>query len=341
MKENKCRIVSDMIRRDIENGIYQAGDKIPSEHQLASRTGCSRTTVRRAVVALEREGLVQRRQGSGTYINAGKERSDSIQKVGVLVSSTQGTCGQAFLQGVESVLARRGLEMICEQSNRSRTVEAKILRHFLDQGVDGILVEAVSAMLPGTNLALYDALQTRGIPVVFINCCYQEIRKSVCVAMDDRACGYRLGQALLHAGQREIIALLRWDEPQGLRCFAGIHEAFEEAGVPLPEERVVWYAGKDDAQWQWKQRNDLPANCTACVCYDRKIAMMVRHQGDHRLCCISLAQNEDDEMPSDGVHLVTRPSFKQGEMAAQKLLNILHGRMESSTLLAWEIPPLQ
>lgn len=44
------------------------GDRLPSERELMGRFGVSRATVRQAIDALEREGLLERRHGSGTYV---------------------------------------------------------------------------------------------------------------------------------------------------------------------------------------------------------------------------------------------------------------------------------
>jgi GntR family transcriptional regulator len=47
---------------------YAAGCRIPGEQQLAGRLGTSRSTVREALKALEHEGLLVSRRGSGTYV---------------------------------------------------------------------------------------------------------------------------------------------------------------------------------------------------------------------------------------------------------------------------------
>lgn len=56
------------IKQRIVNDEFQDG-RIPSETELASELGVSRTTIRDALSRLENEGAVYRRQGSGTYVN--------------------------------------------------------------------------------------------------------------------------------------------------------------------------------------------------------------------------------------------------------------------------------
>ncbi len=54
--------------QDIHEGLYPPGSLLPSEAELARRHGLARGTVRVALAALEREGLVDRRRGSGTRV---------------------------------------------------------------------------------------------------------------------------------------------------------------------------------------------------------------------------------------------------------------------------------
>src|SRR3954469_5567230 len=61
--------IGDLIRRR-EIG---AGQRLPSERDLARRLGVSRPVVREAMVALEIAGLVEIRTGSGIYVRGGTQ----------------------------------------------------------------------------------------------------------------------------------------------------------------------------------------------------------------------------------------------------------------------------
>jgi GntR family transcriptional regulator len=60
--------VQDELRQRIDQGRLPAGARLPSEPDLATELGVSRATLREALRALEDEGLLRRRQGSGTYV---------------------------------------------------------------------------------------------------------------------------------------------------------------------------------------------------------------------------------------------------------------------------------
>ncbi len=56
------------LRRQIVEGEIGAGEALPSERDLCDIMGASRVTVRKAIELLIEEGLLSRRQGSGTYV---------------------------------------------------------------------------------------------------------------------------------------------------------------------------------------------------------------------------------------------------------------------------------
>lgn len=60
--------IHDSIKKDIENGIWKVGDRLPSERDLAVQFSVSRMTLRQAVSLLVEEGVLERRVGSGTYV---------------------------------------------------------------------------------------------------------------------------------------------------------------------------------------------------------------------------------------------------------------------------------
>ncbi|MGF1544261.1 MAG: GntR family transcriptional regulator [Parvularculaceae bacterium] len=61
--------IANNIRRQINEGRVGAGEALPSERDLCELTGASRVTIRKAVGRLIEEGLLFRRQGSGTFVS--------------------------------------------------------------------------------------------------------------------------------------------------------------------------------------------------------------------------------------------------------------------------------
>jgi GntR family transcriptional regulator len=62
--------IADALKAEIAAGTYQVGAKLPTEFELGSRYGVSRSTIRQALAELEAVGIARRRQGSGTTVVA-------------------------------------------------------------------------------------------------------------------------------------------------------------------------------------------------------------------------------------------------------------------------------
>src|SRR5690349_24165130 len=62
------RQIADQIAALIERGEYAVGARLPPERDLAKQLGVSRPSVREALIALEVEGYVEVRVGSGVYV---------------------------------------------------------------------------------------------------------------------------------------------------------------------------------------------------------------------------------------------------------------------------------
>ncbi|MET9218761.1 GntR family transcriptional regulator [Streptomyces sp. NPDC003300] len=60
--------IAHHIRDQILRGDLRPGDEVPSERQLAASWNVSRPTAARSLEALSSQGLVEKRQGSGTYV---------------------------------------------------------------------------------------------------------------------------------------------------------------------------------------------------------------------------------------------------------------------------------
>ena len=71
---NLTHAIAERIAAEIANGRMQPGARLPTEQEMVSAMGVSRTVVREAVAALRAEGLVVTRQGAGAFVAADVER---------------------------------------------------------------------------------------------------------------------------------------------------------------------------------------------------------------------------------------------------------------------------
>ncbi|NYT85193.1 GntR family transcriptional regulator [Pollutimonas harenae] len=107
-----------LLKHAIENGQYVDNEAMPGENVLAEQYKVSRLTIRRSLELLQREGLVERRQGSGTFPIAGNVasqplRADINKLVAHLNKMGTGTQVQVLSFGYETAneMARHQLEL--------------------------------------------------------------------------------------------------------------------------------------------------------------------------------------------------------------------------------------
>jgi GntR family transcriptional regulator of arabinose operon len=60
--------IIEILRDRITRGEYVVDQQLPTEIELAEQFGVSRITSKRALIELEREGLIYRRRGSGSFV---------------------------------------------------------------------------------------------------------------------------------------------------------------------------------------------------------------------------------------------------------------------------------
>ena len=77
-RKKKYGEICEKITDSINIGGYLPGQRLPGELQLVKHFGVSRPTVVRALLELEKIGLVERRAGSGTYVRRGKSEQRCV-----------------------------------------------------------------------------------------------------------------------------------------------------------------------------------------------------------------------------------------------------------------------
>src|SRR4029078_9962823 len=77
--------IADIFRQRIARGIWTTGSRMPANEDLAAEFGVSRVTIRQAVDLLARDGIIEARQGRGTFIT-GSLKQDRWLKVETTLS---------------------------------------------------------------------------------------------------------------------------------------------------------------------------------------------------------------------------------------------------------------
>lgn len=69
----------DQLRQRISDGVWVVGQRLPTEPELVAELGISRNTVREAMRVLAFSGLIEIRQGDGSYVRAVVDPLDTLK----------------------------------------------------------------------------------------------------------------------------------------------------------------------------------------------------------------------------------------------------------------------
>lgn len=236
------RAVIDWIRKEIANGHLKNGDRLPSEKELCDQFALSRQTIRHATGELEKEGLLTRVRGSGTYVGSAglPPRTAKNKNIAVVSTYVDSYIFPPTIRGIESVLARAGYSVQLSFTDDLVTREKMILENLLEKdSIDGLIIEPSKSALPNPNLDLYRRLLKKNIPILFFNAEYRELELP-CVRMDDVQAARSATDILIQAGHRKLFAILHLEDEQGRLRYQGFCQAILEAGLSTDEQGFFW-----------------------------------------------------------------------------------------------------
>lgn len=330
-RDLKFQQLAGDLRRGILAGDWSPGSKLPTESQLAHETGLSLTTVRRAFDELVQQGLVERRQGAGSFVRSPKRRDQRVRRtVGVLVPTTQ-LYYPRVLQGIEEALSAAGAGMQLSAYHYDEDEEHRDLEFLLDNGVDGLLL--VPTLLNVTDpQARVDALMSLPVPVVLVE------RHVMDAGADDRSeyvCSDHAGGAydavrhLHRLGHTRIALVARSANPTIAAVTQGFEQAMSDLGLQVGEHLT---ASKED--WgevvasEFAGRLVSQGVTAALVFGDREATFVGRAAGQRGLHVptdLALVSYDDETADLAEVPLtaVAPPKFRVGRMAAEVLLRRL------------------
>ncbi len=209
------RSIYQELVRELDEGLYRPGDRMPSEAMLCERFGASRITVAKAIQALQREGLVTRRAGSGTYVQQPKAAGN--YQFGLLIPQLGSTeIFEPICQGImRAPLAKSNVLLWghgsgpSEPENPGEAAE-QLCRQFIEQKVSGVFFAPLeyTADREAANRRIVDLLAKARIPVVLLDRCLENYPKRSnldVVGIDNHRAGFVVTRHLWDQGARRLI----------------------------------------------------------------------------------------------------------------------------------------
>ncbi|KPF55698.1 GntR family transcriptional regulator [Novosphingobium capsulatum] len=162
-----------LIRHAVDSRRLAAGAALPSERDLCEEYGLSRVTIRKAIDGLVEEGLLERRQGAGTFVseNLQKASSGRVEKsFSALSSFSEDMMARGRKPGNKWIDRSEGLVTPEESLSLGLSPGSKVYRFQRIRYADGVTMALEGATVPGWGLpsvatvenSLYTALQQAG-----------------------------------------------------------------------------------------------------------------------------------------------------------------------------------
>ncbi|MTJ82032.1 MAG: GntR family transcriptional regulator [Telmatospirillum sp.] len=157
------------LRRLVADGRLGDQDALPSERELAGFFRISRVTVRKAIHELIGEGLLQQRQGAGTFVS---DSPHVEQRLSTLTSFSEDMASRGLVAGSRWLGRTIAVATPEESLSLALTPGSRVCRLHRQRLADGVPMATELAVVPtrfladpdGIRESLYDTLRAAGYP---------------------------------------------------------------------------------------------------------------------------------------------------------------------------------
>ena len=233
------RAIYEQLLAEIQSGVYKPGERLPSEAVLCERFQASRITVAKAVQSLQRDNLVTRRPGSGTYVE--KPLQGASHRFGVLIPDFGTTdIFEPICQGILRSPSARSHSLTWASCHHNApdnpAATEQLCQQYIAEGVSGIFF-APSEYSEGhdeSNRRIAAMCERAAIPVVLLDRDferYPDRSNFDLVGIDNHRAGYLLTRHLLQAGAERIVFAARTNSAGTILArFSGYRDALATLG---------------------------------------------------------------------------------------------------------------
>lgn len=338
----------------IDKNKFSGNHKLPSENALCRDLKVSRDTVRLALEQLEREGLIYRVRGSGTFFDRETALSRELYtgttkvKIGMILQGQDGDAESQLIKGVRSVLTEEQMDLRIFLTDNKFSNERRCLQTVVHQHFQGFIIDGVKASMASPNLDCYKAIQRKGIPMIFFNNYYQNLHCPK-AGVDNAASAECLIDLLLKAGHRHIAGIFLYDNHQSIEKFQGLFATLQKHGIEFQDDYIKWCISNeahDDhfAGAIWKFLKSVP-RCTAVVCCNYRVYRLVRQvladknkrvPEDYSLVCFDYS---GENLEAEDVTCSVYQGYKITRQVTKHLIKMIHQEKGNNQDYSLVIPP--
>lgn len=287
IRRPRHRQVFETILSDIAAGLFQPGDRLPTEAELAKTFSASRTTIARAMRDLKNKGLVNRQRGAGTHIAMRQEK-----RIALFAPFTQSPADLGWIGGqihahLSELAAQRRDHLRLQIIGRTGVNQLEQMmiaaRALIEEGVVGVFYYPVE--LPRDevhyNKLVVDKLLSAGIAVICVDrdiVAFPDRSKLALVTYDNRRAGYLVTEHLIRQGRRRIAFIgSPFVSSAASDRMRGYCDALEASGLTVDQSMIRPATLEDlDATFSQALMNECKPDAVVCK-MDHYAALVGRH----------------------------------------------------------------
>jgi DNA-binding LacI/PurR family transcriptional regulator len=251
-RQPKYELLKDYFMGELQAHRLKPGQSLPTEVELADTFNLARTTVRRALRDLEKEGVVDRIRGKGTFISKSARRGlkRRLSAFALVVHHTAVGHYPVLLQGFEEAANEAHSQVIISSTDNDVVRQGTVILQLLEKEVAGVAI--VPADEPATPAYQILPLQRHGIPVVFVHRPVEGIQAPL-LSIPFREISHMAGKALLQQGHRRVAIFTGAPSKASQVYIDGLRETMRAGGGDLPED-CVFHGGDDHPEIKEREK---------------------------------------------------------------------------------------
>lgn len=222
---------------EIASGRLRPGDSLPTEHQLAEMMQVSRSTVRQTLGDLEKEGVVRRVRGQGTFVTERSvgEQLAKIEALAIVLPDTRTGYMPSLQRGFGGECHQNQQHMVVCDTDQDIYKQADAILRLIDRRVEGVAI--VPPTTASTPLHHIRPLHDQNIPVVF---CHRRVAgiHAPLVTFSGHEVGCMAGRVMGERGHRTVSYFGACREELADQYEIGLRDSICQFGGTLSETHV-------------------------------------------------------------------------------------------------------
>ncbi|MCL6442409.1 MAG: GntR family transcriptional regulator [Alicyclobacillus sp.] len=242
------KVIYEQLKEQIEQNRYGPGEQLPTEVELAKMFQVSLITSKRALLELQRDGLIYRTRGKGSFVKSMSPAESrgpvvrSVENTANIVSMVLPSQGHGFaryIQGAADYLNKCGYYLSVHSTDDAVASDRQFLRDLASKGIRGIIYYPVNHF---RNWDVLLALRMNQCAVVTIDQHLPDL-PIPSVVCDNFGGSYESAKRLIELGHRRIayVSCTYIDSTSTIReRFYGYCSALRESGIAVDPDVLVF-----------------------------------------------------------------------------------------------------